>query len=125
MTFLLFLAGLLIDTAHAANLDNWGAGGAGVSGMWNAIRGTLYTRTDPVAGLSTATIGFFFPMIGGVAVLMVLYAGIKMITGQGKEDSFSKAKEIIYYALGGVILAMLATAIVGFFGTVFFPTLFT
>lgn len=124
MHLLSSLIGLCITTAHAASLDDWGRGGAGVSGMWSAIRGTLYTRTDPVAGLSSATVGFFFPLIGGAAVLMVLYAGIKMITGQGKEESFSKAKDIIYYALGGVILAMLATAIVGYFASVFFPTLF-
>jgi len=121
---LALLTGLFLDTAHAANLDNWGNGGAGVSQMWSAIRGTLYTNADPVSALSGATIGFVFPLIGGAAVLAILYAGIRMITGQGKEESFSKAKEIIYYALGGVILAMLATAIVGYFGTVFFPTLF-
>lgn len=124
MSFFFLLAGLVLDTAHAASIDTWGNGGAGVSQMWSTIRGTLYTNTDPVNALSTATVGFVFPLIGGVAVLAVLYAGIKMISGQGKEESFSKAKEIIYYALGGVLLAMLATAIVGYFGTVFFPTLF-
>lgn len=123
MRILLFIAGLLPSTAYA-NLDTWGNGGAGIAEMWATIRGTLFTRQDPVQSFSEATINFVFPMIGAVAVLLVMYAGIKMIIGQGDDSAVSEAKEIIYYALGGVLLATIATAIIGYFGTVFFPVLF-
>lgn len=121
MSVLSFLIGLVTPVAHAANLDNWGAENSGVAQMWSMIRGTLYTQQDPVAGLSAATIGFVFPLIGASAVLVILYAGIKMIWGRGKDESVSKAKEIIFYALIGVILAILAVTIVGFFANVFLP----
>jgi hypothetical protein len=120
MSFLFSIFGLLITPAHAA-LENWGSQNSGVSAMWEMIRGTVYTQQDPVAALSAATINFVFPLIGGAAVLMVLYAGIKMIWGRGSDESFTQAKTIVMYALGGVMLAVLAAAIVGFFANVFLP----
>lgn len=124
MSFLSTLIGLLVTHAYAANVDSLGSGGAGVDGMWQKIRGTLYTQQDPVTALSSAIITFLLSIIGGVAVLLVIYASIKIVTGQGKDESISEAKDIIYYALLGIVLAILAAAIVGFFGGVFFPTLF-
>jgi H+/Cl- antiporter ClcA len=124
MSFLSFLIGLIVPVAHAGNLDTWGAENSGVAAMWSMIRSTLYTQDDPVAGLSESAIGFVFPLVGACAVLVVLYAGIKMIWGRGKDDSVTKAKDMIFYALMGVVLAVLAATIVGFVSNVFLPTLF-
>ena len=125
MSFLSSLAGLLIPAAHAATLDTWGGAGPGVAAMWQTIRNTLYTQQDPVQATSGAIINFVFPLVGAAALIMVLYAGLKMITGQGKDEAWTKAKEIIAYALIGVVLAVLATVIISYFATVLFPLLFT
>lgn len=117
--------GTLVSTAHAASLDQWGQNGPGVAQMWQTIRNTLYTQQDPVTALSGAVTNFIFPLVGAGALIMVLYAGLRMITGEGKDESWTKAKEIILYALLGVVLAVLASVIIGYFATVFFPVLFT
>lgn len=124
MKRLLFLIGLLPSRVFAASLDQWGASNPGVAGMWQKIRGTLYTQQDPVAALTGATVNFVFPLIGSAAVLLVIYAAIKIIASQGKEDAISDAKKIIMDALIGVILGLLATSVVLFFAQEFFPALF-
>jgi hypothetical protein len=129
MGLLLTIAGSLIQTVHASNLDNWGAGGSGVSDMWSDIRNALHSDEDlSSANILTAfaesIVTFVLSIIGGVAVLLILYAAIRIIIGQGKEEAISEAKTIVMYALIGIVLALLAGAVIMYFGSVFFPTLF-
>jgi hypothetical protein len=124
MSFVHFLLGKLIETAYAEQLDNWGSANGGVQAMWAQIRATLYTRQDPVQSLMASTILFIFPLIGVAAVIIIIYAGIRIVSSQGKEDVVSEAKNMIFYACIGVILSIMATAIVGYFANVFFPTLY-
>lgn len=122
MSLLLTLLGMLIPSAHAA-LDDWGSDNPGVQAMWEGIRGVLYTRDDPVASLVGATILFIYPLIGGVALLIILYAGVRIITSQGKEDVISNAKNMILYALIGVVLGMMSSTVIAYFADTFFPNL--
>ena len=49
-----------------------------------------------------------------VAVVMIVIAGIWMIVGLGEESSKEKAKKIIIYTIIGLILILIARAIVTF-----------
>lgn len=49
-----------------------------------------------------------------VAVVVIIIAGIWMILGLGEESSKEKAKKIVIYTIVGLLLIMLANAIVTF-----------
>ena len=54
-------------------------------------------------------------VVGVAAVVMIIYGGIKMITSQGDPKGFSGGRDTIIAALVGVLIAILAKAIVQFF----------
>lgn len=115
------IAGYLIPVAHAQ--DKWGNNAPGVSEMWKMISESLFTQANPVTAITTNVVAFLFPLIGAAAVILIIYAGIKMITGQGKDDTITQAKTIVLYALVGVILAILSSTIVLYFAQTFLPGL--
>lgn len=126
MFLLSFLIGL-IPVAHAntPTLTTWGATNAGVSAMWGIISGSIYTNIpadDVVTAVTSGIVNFIFTFIAGAAVLLIMYAGIRMIASRGKEDEFSQGKTIITYALIGLVLSLLARAVVAFLVTAFLPT---
>lgn len=49
-----------------------------------------------------------------VAVIAIIVAGLYLILGFGEDSSKEKAKKIIMYTIVGLLLIMLANAIVGF-----------
>ncbi len=53
-------------------------------------------------------------IIGIVAVIMILYGAFLYIVAAGDEDKVKKAKNVIIYGLVGVVVAILAFAIVSF-----------
>lgn len=125
MAFFHPLIGFLIPKAHAI-LSDVGSGGAGVDGMWESICSTL-----PFCGLGAGgpefivfkILDFIFAIIAGAAVLVIIWAGLKLIFAAGNEEAQGEAKKIILYALGGLILAILGetikTFVVFITGTIF------
>lgn len=122
MLRLLSLFGLL--TPAVAIAQQGPGGGPGVQSMWATICSTL-----PFCNLGTGAPAFFaqralnliFPLIAISAVVLIIYAGIKIIVANGSDDGVSSAKEILKYALGGLILSILATAIISFVMNVVLP----
>jgi lysylphosphatidylglycerol synthetase-like protein (DUF2156 family) len=53
-------------------------------------------------------------IIGAISVLMLIYGGIRYTTSGGSEKSVTAAKNTILYAVVGIIVAVLAFAIVNF-----------
>lgn len=53
-------------------------------------------------------------ILGGVAVIMIIYAGILYATSAGDTTKVTTAKNTILYAVVGIIVALLAYAIVSF-----------
>jgi hypothetical protein len=128
MRFLFFLLGSAIPTALAQSSagSSGGATGktqaisnaAGVDAMWAQICGPngllCNVGTDIVTFLANKVFDLIVPMLVGVAVLMVIYAGLRIVFSQGKDDAVGEAKKIIGYAVVGVILAGLSLSIIGF-----------
>ena len=55
-----------------------------------------------------------FGIIGVIAVVMIILGGISYATSQGDPSKIKKGKETILYGIIGLIVALLAFAIVNF-----------
>ena len=53
-------------------------------------------------------------IIGAISVLMLIYGGIRYTTSGGNEKGVTAAKNTILYAVVGIVVALLAYAIVNF-----------
>ena len=52
--------------------------------------------------------------VGAVAVIMIIVSGIKMTTSAGDPGAVQKAKQTLIYSIVGLVIAILAYAIVSF-----------
>lgn len=59
---------------------------------------------------------YIIPIAGMIAVAAIVYAGVLYIVSQGEPEKVSKAKRALTYAVVGVILFILAYAIVKYLG---------
>ena len=69
----------------------------------------------PEVGANTALkngLTLFFGILGAIAFLMMVIAGLKFVLSQGKPDEVAKARNTIIYAGVGLIVAASATLIV-------------
>lgn len=62
-------------------------------------------------------LGIVFGIVGALAVLYVTLSGFRYITSAGDPQKIAKAKNGILYALIGVVVAVLAEAIVVYVGS--------
>ena len=88
-------------TAMAVSFDTDFAGSLG------------FTSTDlkqTVLNIITFVLG----LLGLIAVVMILYGGFIWLTAGGNEDKVGSAKKIISAAIVGLIIVLLAWAIVNF-----------
>lgn len=69
------------------------------------------TLTDKV---QNNVIDTLFVVVGAIAVIIIIVGGIRYITSTGDATRIQKAKDTILYAVIGLIVVILARAIVGF-----------
>ena len=55
-----------------------------------------------------------FFILGVLAVIMIIYAGIQYVISAGDSGKVTKAKNTIIYSVVGLVVAIMAYAIVGF-----------
>lgn len=84
-----------------------------VSGQSNNCS-TGTTGTSGIAGLLKLVINVFSAIVGFIAVIMIIYGGVKYITSGGDSNNISGAKNTIVYAIIGLIIVALAQLIVHF-----------
>lgn len=111
------LHSLIVPMAQAGTLDSNGAGAPGVDSMWTTIRGLFLgggtlTPAGAVTFFTTRIMTFAFSVMGMIAVGLVMYAGIRLMIGG--EEGIAEAKKIIISTLIGIVLALLAGAIIAF-----------
>ena len=87
----------------AAFFDN-PQGGAAPSA---AAQGTLGQNV-------TGILNFFLGLLGLIAVAMLIYAGVLMVTAGGNDEQVGKSKKIITYAVIGIVIILLSWTIVTF-----------
>ncbi|MDD5623128.1 MAG: hypothetical protein PHI23_00240 [Candidatus Peribacteraceae bacterium] len=102
-TLLSVIGTFLVEQAHAANSAFWGDYCSAFGTYCGDGRYFIIHLSDRIATM-------IFGVIGGGSVAAVIYAGVKLtISGeQGKEE----AKKIVTYALAGLVLAIMGSAIV-------------
>ena len=66
-------------------------------------------------GSLTSILQIVFGIIGSVAVLIIVLAGLQLITSGGNPESAKKARETIIYAVAGLVIVVSAEIIVTFF----------
>ena len=107
--------GSLFPKAYAVTVDTIGRGAPGIDEMWANIR-KVFPHTDlgkdGLAFIFLSIIHFILNTIGAVAVLAIIYAGIKMITGG--EEGLGEAKKILMYSAGGLIAAICSNAVIAY-----------
>ena len=59
-------------------------------------------------------VNILFIVVGSLAVIILIIGGIRYITSTGDSARIQKAKDTILYAIIGIIVVILARAIVGF-----------
>ena len=69
---------------------------------------------DTSGTLITSVINVMLFIIGVLSVIMIVYGGILYVISAGDSGRVSKAKNTIMYAIVGLIVALLAYAIVNF-----------
>ena len=58
--------------------------------------------------------GIIYPIIGAIAVLMFIIAGIVMITSAGNPQRVANARKTMIYAAIGLVIALSVTSIIYF-----------
>ena len=53
-------------------------------------------------------------LIGAIAVIMLIIGGIRYTTSNGDQGAVTSAKNTILYAIVGIVVAVLAYAVIGF-----------
>ena len=67
---------------------------------------------DNIVELLTRIVNWFFLIVMGLAVLMLLFAGLKWITSAGNEESITTARKMLIWALVGIAIALLSKGLV-------------
>ena len=89
--------------------------GPGVQQMWaNICQAVPFCGKTAAAGgpvgvvleFANRAVALIYPLTAVMAVLMIVYAGIKVVLSQGNDEGISSAKEVVKYALIGMLLAV-------------------
>lgn len=95
----------LTQTTYAATIQD-GANAAKADGQ----SGELFGEN----GIFTKITNTALYLIGAISVLMLIYGGIRYTLSAGDSKAVTDAKNTILYAIIGIIVALLAFAIVNF-----------
>lgn len=113
---MLGLAGAALQPVYADCDPGAGvAGGVGCAGDGSSQPQKLFGSD----GIFTKVINFLLFFVGVVSVIMIIYGGIQYTTSAGDSGKVTSAKNTILYAIVGLIVSILAYAIVNFVTTTF------
>lgn len=125
MTFLHTVIDALFSApdAYAVTLEQsgvWQSAGqpnAPIAMMWAQICNILPfcdVGADAPRLIACKIARLVFNSITGIAICVVIFAGIKMMIAQGDEGAVGEAKKMVAYAAAGIVLSMIAWAVVPF-----------
>lgn len=75
---------------------------------------TTTTGAGKVQGVVTTMLDYFSVIVGLLAVVMLIFAGLKFITAGGDSSKVQSARQSIVYAVIGLVVVALAQVIVQF-----------
>lgn len=98
-----------IITKFAADLNPNSNGSIHVDSVGNNLQGSS-SLVDSITGIINGVIG----VLGIVCVVVMIIGGVNYMTSSGDAGKVKKAKDTILYGLIGLIICVLAFAIVNF-----------
>ncbi len=114
----LAMAGVLALVGVTAVLPATGAyaaiNGGLVNGADRAGQGSGLARNANLETVITNVINIILYAVGIIAVVMMIFGGFQYITSAGDTAKVTKAKNTILYGIIGLVVAILAYAIVNF-----------
>jgi hypothetical protein len=85
------------------------------SAQGNGQPGSLFgDSTTGEEGLFKKIVNILLFIIGAIAVIMLIIGGIRYVTSGGDQNHVTAAKNTILYAIIGIVVAVLAFAVVNF-----------
>lgn len=96
--------------ADTSNNDPASSIQQGVSG----VGGGSSANTDDLKALIKTIVNVLLFILGAIAVIMIIIGGIRYTTSNGDAQQVKGAKDTIMYAVVGLVIAVLAYAIVNF-----------
>lgn len=69
-------------------------------------------NTTTFAGLISNIFTYLLNILASLAVLMIVYGGIVLLTSAGNESKIGNAKKILFYAVVGLGVALLGTGLI-------------
>ncbi|OGJ83345.1 hypothetical protein A3J91_05720 [Candidatus Peribacteria bacterium RIFOXYC2_FULL_58_10] len=72
----------------------------------------LSGSSQPVIGIMTIAVNAMLGIFGGVFVLVIIFAGFRMVYARGVADEFNKAKSALTWAIVGAIVVSITYALV-------------
>ena len=90
-------------------------------GMAGAETGGIGTNAPIVFAMKAARYIFFG--IGGIAVIVIVYAGINLLLTQGNDETYAESKKMIIYAVVGLALALISGSVMIWVQSVVLPQL--
>lgn len=94
---------------YAANTEEVQDGINAVGGDETGNRAPAFTK------LIQSIINILLFLIGAIAVIMIIIGGIRYVVSAGDQGQITGAKNTILYAVVGLVIAIMAYAIVNFF----------
>lgn len=71
-------------------------------------------RDEQVNGFVRQVVNTMMYILGALSVIMIIVAGIMYVTSGGSSDQVNKARHTLTYSVVGLIVALLALAIINF-----------
>jgi hypothetical protein len=120
--FAAFLAVPLLALSASAIIPAFNAAPASAAAdVYNLSSGAEKAKGDGTpttlfgnGGMITKIVNVILFLIAAVSVIMLIVGGFRYIISQGSQDKVTSAKNTILYAIVGLIIAILAYAIVNF-----------
>lgn len=101
-----------VAATFAPSLVHGAACDPNVQGGAECARGNL--TFDPLTSQITNIVNTLIFVAGIIAVIFIIIGGVRYITSQGDEKGIESAKNTILYAVIGLVVVVLAFAIVNF-----------
>ena len=100
--------GLTVMPAPAYAINVWGQCGGNSNVVCNSA------TKDTASSYATTIINTILYILGIIAVIMIVIGGFRYVVSNGDSSSITAAKNTIFYAVIGLVVAMLAFTIVNF-----------
>src|SRR3989344_5149032 len=110
------LIGLAIALAAPSFLKEIG----GILG-WGAVDSSAAAGAQTLSEIAMNVLNFLLSIIGVLAIIMLIVAGIMYLTAAGDEDRVDTGKNIVKYAIIGIIVAFASLVIVSQLAKFFAP----